>query len=176
VRLLGEESRGGRARRGRKAGELLAEGDEQGGETSRENRRGGERAVQGRGTSRGREGTHLGGLQASSTGGEDLPGEEPRTASAGGEEIQVGEEQRRLGGARPREDDQRRRGRSSAGLEEQRRRGGATPAGEAPLRRASASGSRVCERESTGSEVIFPRGRLYSARPKKNCARSSPPD
>jgi len=60
-----------------------------------------------------------------------------------------------------------RRGRSSAGLEEQRRRGGATPAGEAPLRRASASGSRVCERESTGSKVIFPRGRLYSARPKK---------
>jgi len=57
VRLLGEEGRGGRARRGRKAGELLAEGDEQGGETSRENRRGGE-------------GTHLGGLQASSTGGE----------------------------------------------------------------------------------------------------------
>ena len=107
VRLLGEESRGGRARRGRKAGELLAEGDEQGGETSRENRRGGERAVQGRGTSRGGEGTHLGGLQASST---------------GGEEIQAGEEQRRLGGARPREDDQRRRGRSSAGLEEQRRR------------------------------------------------------
>ena len=61
--------------------------------------------MQGRGTSRGGEGTHLGGLQASSTGGEELPGEEPRTGSTGGEEIQAGEEQRRLGGARPREDD-----------------------------------------------------------------------
>ena len=90
VRLLGEEGRGGRARRGRKAGELLAEGDEQG-------------KSQGRGTSSAEEGTHLGGLQASSTGGEELPGEEPRTGSAGG------------GGAAP-------AWRSSAGGEEQRRR------------------------------------------------------
>jgi len=63
----------------------------------------------------------LGGLQASSTGGEELPGEEPRTGSTGGEEIQAGEEQRRLEGARPREDDQRRqRTRCAAMTDEQR--------------------------------------------------------
>ena len=107
-----------------------------------------------------------------------IAGEGNEQCRGGNSPWRTAGEQHRRGGASRRgaEDGQRRRGRSSAGLEEQRRRGGATPAGEAPLRRASASGSRVCERESTGSEVIFPRGRLYSARPKKNCARSSPPD
>ena len=41
-------------------------------------------AGEGRRTSRGGEGTHLGGLQASSTGGEELPGVGSRWRTRGG--------------------------------------------------------------------------------------------
>ena len=115
VRLLGEESRGGRARRGRKAGELLAEGDEQGGETSRENRRGGERAGEGR----------------------ELTLEDCRRAAPAGRSFQARSRGRAaLAGRRSR------RGRSSAGLEE-RGRARTTSAGgggAAPAWRSSAGG------------------------------------
>ena len=102
VRLLGEEGRGGRARRGRKAGELLAEGDEQGGETSREiagegneQCRGGERAGEGR----------------------ELTLEDCRRAAPAGRSFQARSRGRAAPAVR-----RSRRGRSSAGGEEQRRR------------------------------------------------------
>jgi len=115
VRLLGEEGRGGRAHRGRKAGELLAEGDEQGGETSRENRRGGERAVQGR----------------------ELTLEDCRRATPAGRSFQARSRGRAAPAGR-----RSRRGRSSAGLEEQgRARTTSTDeGGAAPSWRSSAGG------------------------------------